>query len=336
MESPAFLRRTALGALATALAAALLAAAAHGSGLPFAGDVSGIVLHGPDETLRNFCVMEDDRLWLVLPGGARHELVTSVSDAAIANPGDGSFHSFEESQVRAALAAVRYPLGGVRAEVFLLPYPRRHGLESAAGEKLILLSPGVYPLAAERQHAEFVHELGHLIQYAHMPDASADAWTRYRQLRGITDVTVYYAGAAHADRPHEIFAEDFRALFGGSLANYSGTIENSALAPPASVAGLADFMLGLAGNGVVGEALSCSPNPSTETVSFARAAGAASTLDVYDLAGRRVATLSPVTVSGTVRWHWDGRDLVGAPVGAGVFFARPRDGGGTVRVLRAR
>ena len=166
MEPVAFLRRSALGLLGTALGAALLVAAAHGSELPASGDASGLTLHGPEETLRDYCVTQDGRLWLVLPGGARYELVTSTTDQAISNAGDGSFHPFEESQVRAALAAVRYPTDGLCADVFLLPYPRRDGLESAAGPQLILLAPGVRPLTPEHQHAEFIHELGHVVQYA--------------------------------------------------------------------------------------------------------------------------------------------------------------------------
>ena len=49
------------------------------------------------------------------------------------------------------------------------------------------------------------------------------------------------------NRPHEIFAEDFRALFGGPTANYSGTIENPGLVHPGAVPGLAAFFLNLTG-----------------------------------------------------------------------------------------
>lgn len=338
MEPVRFVRHTALGLLGTLLGAVLLAAPARGAELPAAGDASGLVIHGPEETLRDFCVEQDGQLVLVLPGGARYPLVTSTSDAAIANAGDGSFHPFEEVQVRAALAAMQHPIAQVKADVFLLPYPRRGGLESAAGPRLILLSPGVRPLTAEQQHAEFIHELGHVVQYARIPDADADAWARYRDLRGIGDLSIYHAGARHSDRPHEIFAEDFRALFGGSLANYSGTIENPRLAPPATVAGLPEFMRELAGatGPWVAAALSCYPNPSVDAVSFARAGGASVPLDVYDVAGRRMATLQPSAAVGVTTWLWDGRDHAGVPVGAGVFFARARDGEGTLRVTRVR
>lgn len=337
MQTVFLVRRMALGLLGTALAAALLVVSAHGSEIAASGTAGSFVLHGPEETLRDFCVLEEGRLWLVLPGGSRFELITSTDDPAIANPGDGAFHPFEESEVRAALAGSRYPLDGVCADVFLLPYPRRAGLQSAAGPELILLSPGVRPLPPEHQHAEFFHELGHVVQYARMPDPDTEAWTSYRTLRGIRDAAVYNDAAAHADRPHEIFAEDFRSLFGDALANYSGTVENAGITPPNSVAGLADFIRGLSGVATTSFALACFPNPSSESVTFARVGGGPTTLDVFDLAGRRVARLAPNATLAGVTWTWDGRGTDGARVGAGMFFARPRDGSAPVlRITRLR
>src|SRR5205807_7522967 len=133
---------------------------------------------------------------------------------AITNPGDGDFHSFDAAEVRAAMTLVRFPLRGISAEVFILPYPRRQSLESAAGPGLILLSPGVRPLSREHQHSELVHELGHVVQYSFLPDAHAEDWSEYASMRGL-DPTVNNATSPHASRPHEIWAEDFRALFGG-------------------------------------------------------------------------------------------------------------------------
>jgi hypothetical protein len=337
METVALLRRTAIGLAASTIAAILLIAVANASEIGVGGATNQFTIHGPDETLRDYCVVEDGVLWLVLPGGARFELITSTADPAIANPGDGQFHPFDESEVRAALAATRYPLDGICADVFLLPYPRRAGLQSAAGPELILLSPGVLALSPEHQHAEFVHELGHVVQYARMPDLNQDEWSRYREMRGIEDAALYNDAGAHADRPHEIFAEDFRALFGDALANYSGTIENATITPPASVPGLGEFMRTLGGLGAA-NALVCFPNPSSGPVSFVRGAGAAATaLDVYDLAGRRVATLEPSFGNGAISWTWDGHDVRGARAAAGTFFARPRDGSApALRITRVR
>jgi hypothetical protein len=226
---------------------------------------------------------------------------------------------------------VNYPLDGLSAEIFILPYPRRAGLTSVAGPGLILLSPGVYPLPSEQQHSEFIHELGHVVQYARLPDQDAALWNRYRTLRGITDVSVYSDNAVHADRPHEIFAEDFRALFGGPLAHSTGNIENAALTPPAQIEGLADFMLNLSG-ALLTVTLGAHPNPSRGPVLFSRKGSATVALDLFDVAGRRLATVAPEPIANGVRWKWDGRDESGRLAGPGVVFARAHDGSASAHV----
>jgi hypothetical protein len=293
---------------------------------------SRIVIHDAQETLRNWCRPDSQgALWLVLPSGMTFELVTSTADPAISNHGDGAFHAFDAGEVKAALAAVSYPLDGVTAEVFILPYPRRAGLTSVAGNGLILLSPGVYPLSNEQQHSEFVHELGHVVQYARLPDHDAISWNRYRTLRGITDVGIYSDNAAHADRPHEIFAEDFRGLFGGSLAVSAGSIENASLTLPTQVAGLADFMLSLTGPQLT-VTLGARPNPTRGPVLFSRKGSSMVVLDLFDLAGRRLARVAPEAVSDGVCWNWDGRDESGHRAAPGVVFARASDGSAIARV----
>src|SRR5262245_22750157 len=109
----------ALALIASAPLGLVPAARAGDGALPVPGNVSGLIIHDAAETLRDYCVSEDGLLWLELPNGSRHELVTSVKDPAIVNPGDGSFHPFDELQVRGAIAALRQPLGTVHAEVFL-------------------------------------------------------------------------------------------------------------------------------------------------------------------------------------------------------------------------
>ena len=318
------------GLLAVLLAAPALANELATSGVPTSGR---IVIHDAQETLRDWCQLDTGGgLWLVLPGGMSFELVTSTADPAITNQGDGSFHAFDADEVSAALAAVRYPLDGMAADVFILPYPRRAGLTSAAGPGLILLSPGVYAVPREQQHAEFDHELGHVVQYARLPDLDVASWDRYRALRGITDLGVYSSQTpVHADRPHEIFAEDFRALFGGALANSTGNIENASLTPPVQVEGLADFMVALSGAPLT-VTLGARPNPARGAVVFSRKGSGAVALDVFDLAGRRLATVAPEVGDGWQRWSWNGRDESGRRAGPGVVFARVRDGSAGARV----
>jgi len=322
-------------ALATLLAVAGPGPAVLADELPvrLVPATGGIVVHDAAETLRDWCRLDDaGTLWLVLPGGARFELVQSTADSVLTNPGDGAFHPFDAFEVRTALGAVRYPLEGVAAEVFILPYPRREGLSSAAGAGLVLLSPGVLPLPPEQQHSQFVHELGHVVQRAILPDQATADWDRYRTLRGIADTRVYFDGALHLNRPHEIFAEDFRALFGGALATATGNIENGSLTPPAQVAGLEDFLLQLSG-AVPNGGLAALPNPARGSVRFARNRPIAVPLDVVDAAGRHVTTLAPEVASGWTRWNWDGRDAAGRRVGPGVVFVRARDGSASARVI---
>ncbi len=299
--------------------------------------VAGVVVHDAAETLRDFCRTENGQLVLVLPGGSRWELVTSTTDAAIANPGDGAFHPYETAEVEAAMAAVNFPLRGISAEVFILPYPRRASLESAAGPGLILLSPGVRTLSREHQHSEFVHELGHVIQYAIMPDTDAQAWDTYMQMRAL-DPNAHQAGSPHADRPHEIWAEDFRALFGGVSATQNGTIENADLAYPTQVTGLDAFMQSVAASAAAHIHANLVAAPLGHgAVTFSRIGERAAVLDVFDAQGRRLASVEPTVGEGAIVWNWNGTTAAGTPVASGVVFARARDAqGGVTRVTIVR
>src|SRR5262245_10449144 len=263
----------------------------------------GLTVHGPEETLASYCHEENGVLWLVLPSGSRFELLTSTCE--LPNPGDGAFHPFDEAIVRSALAAARFPTSGVTAEVFILPYPRRDGLQSAAAPQLMLLSPGVTPLSTEQQHAAVLHELGHVIQYQFMPDGAADLWSRYRHLRGIADELRFSADAPHADRPHEIFAEDFRVLFGDALANYSGSIENETLRSPRAVPGLDAFIASLSGALMASESFRGFPNPTRGALSFRRDGVSAEALDLFALSGRRLAAVTPTPPGEVLPLRWD-------------------------------
>jgi len=319
------IKRGLLGFIGIVIGLILVVLAARGDELSGPGvGARGVVVHDAAETLERFCVPDTDGTWwFTPPGGARWELVTRIADPAIANPGDGVFHPFDADEVRAAIAALRYPLGGLGIEVFVLPYPRRAQLESAAGPGLILLSPGVMPVARETQHVIVTHELGHVVHLARMPDAGAEAWSRWRSLRGVSDEGVYRASAMHADRPHEIFAEDFRVLFGDALAASGGSIENAALTSPAAVPGLDAFVLSLVPV-APGPSLVARPNPSRAAVTMSRVGDVARMMDVYDVTGRRVATLAPEGSSAGWNWRWDGRGDDGRTLAPGRYLARER------------
>ena len=139
-------------------------------------------------------------------------------------------------------------------------------------------------------------------------------------------------------RSHEIWAEDFRALFGGATANAAGTIENAELAYPTQVAGLDRFMETIALNAAATATdRIIAGTPSHGAVTFARLGARAAVLDVYDTAGRRIASIEPSVGETGVAWNWDGSDRAGRPVQGAVVFTRARNGqGGTTRVVMVR
>lgn len=262
--------------------------------------------------------------------GRRWDLITDINDPSISNRGSGSFHPADAIEVERALEAVEDDaMTDLVVDVFLLPYPRRGLLASSADRGAIYLSPGVHPYPAAQLHMLVTHELGHVFQYRFLPDSDGAGWAAYRQLRGLTDTSIYHASASHRNRPHEIFAEDFRVLFGGELANYSTSIENPALTYPTQVPGLESFLLGLgsstasAGDGF---GLVSSPNPfhPLTTIRFRLDAGShIVNLEIVDVRGRLIRQLAAEELTeGTYEYRWDGRTTNGDRVASGVYFAR--------------
>jgi hypothetical protein len=86
-------------------------------------------------------------------------------------------------------------------------------------------------------------------------------------------------------------------------------------------------------------ALGVAPNPggsSGYTVSLGLPADGPATLRLFDVAGRRVATLlEGDRPAGSARLRWDGRSAGGSPVAAGMYFARleTQTGSRTVKIV---
>ncbi|NTV04430.1 T9SS type A sorting domain-containing protein [bacterium] len=84
--------------------------------------------------------------------------------------------------------------------------------------------------------------------------------------------------------------------------------------------------------------LTVSPNPSPGgqvTIDYALAdKSAGETIAIYDIAGRRVSTLSGGLKSGSGQLHWNGRSDDGRPVAAGIYFVRLQARGGYEEVKR--
>jgi hypothetical protein len=333
-----------------------------GPALGFASAEASAVMHDVQDVLANYTSQLDGKLYFTSPSGQTWELITDINDPEIANKGDGSFHPFSRDVAEEALAQVSYPSNEIPFEVFILPYPRRGTTESSASPGAMFLSPGVLECSAELVHFTVTHELGHVVHRRFMPDENGELWQRYRDLRNITNASIYNATAIHRNRPNEIFAEDFRFLFGSALANYSGTIENSSLLLPTQVPGLRDFMLSLAdaGQGKSGEvasiALHSFPNPFNPVLNVSFSVGLSSTdvplnlselassspgaisrafsegsgaslhrlvLRVYDVSGRLVRTLIDEELSpGSYSAVWRGTDEQGNMVSSGIYFLR--------------
>lgn len=322
-----------------------------------AGSAAEVRIVGANEVLDRFCSRQGGRLYLTLPGFATQELITSTDDPAIANAGDGSFHPLDRGAVEDALRELDFPVDRVDAAVYVLPYPRRAGLESAASCGAILLAPGTRPVAATTVHAVVAHEFGHVVQHALAPEGSP-AWSEYARLRGLALSEAGGDGtssdAPHAEQPREIFAEDFRALLGGPLARGDGSVENAALLVPQELPGLAEFLSDLAerarrtamqGAFARGHSIAAYPNPFRESVTLsaapALAIGAlpeARTLRLLDVRGRVVRRETvPVMGDGSITWRWDGRNALGARLAPGTFFAEVEgESGRATRIVLAR
>jgi hypothetical protein len=206
-----------------------------------------VTIHTP-ERLRDGLTMIHGQPVLRLDDGRTLPVVTDIEDPSIVNKGDGRFHPLPHRFVTEALASLTHPAMRMAVTVYLLPYPCRGVLVSSTVGTELFLSPHVLPV--DRGTAAYIvaHEMGHAFRNAFLPDGSG-AWEQYRRLRGIDDAVRFNDDAGHAYRPGEIFAEDFRVLFGGPEAHFAGFVENPELPSPQRVSGLSHFLARIGGEG---------------------------------------------------------------------------------------
>ncbi|MCA9727198.1 MAG: hypothetical protein KC729_05895 [Candidatus Eisenbacteria bacterium] len=272
----------------------------------------GIEVFPAEEVLRDRVYEAGDgSLWFRGPTG-ESALVSSTADPQILNPGDGAFHPVDAQEVVRALESLPAELlRGLDVQIFVLPYPRSGLLSSSADDHAVYLSPGVLEYSGAQVHFLVGHELGHSYHRAHLPDSDTTTWERYREIRGITDEDRFRADAEHADRPHEIFAEDFRVLFSGDWGRGDGSVENRDIAPPGAVDGLAVFLRGLSAEGAA-EPLTwrAYPNP-VQPGDGLHLRGSGSTISealLFDAGGRRVAAMQ-VQPSAAGEWMLETPEL---------------------------
>lgn len=230
-------------------------------------------------------------------------------------------------EVVEALGKISYPSLELEASVVILPVPRCDVLESSVEGAVVFLSPGRIDWPREHVHYTVAHEMGHVLHNALMPDSRQDLWKEYAGLRGL-DFEAAKAARDHAGRLHEIFAEDFRVLFGGELARCGSGVENHDLPMPDIIPGLKEFFLALPDRAQGNVLTSTSPNPFSDRLAMrAWSADGAIALDeavIYDARGRVVTVLKPAGSGGEI--SWDGRSGDGRLAAPGFYFVALRAG----------
>jgi hypothetical protein len=281
------------------------------------------------EDVGAYIKVEGGRAYIDFPGTQRWALAGSSTD----------YHAMSPEVVREAVEAIDYPIDDLGIEMLILSVPRSRVPESSAEGRVIFLSPGKVDYPCQHIHYIVTHEIGHAVQHMLMPGSRGDLWETYGALRGL-DYDVMGPSASHSMRPAEVFAEDFRALFGSESARFEGNVENHDIPRPEDVPGLKEFLMSLLGEWENNVRVSAFPNPFESAVVFEvfNLGGAAYALDVtlFDVRGRVIRSLS-LPPDGKSCIVWDGSDETGKQVPPGMYFADVRtEKGSTIRKLIRR
>jgi hypothetical protein len=316
-----------------------------------------IKLFTPQDIMAMTARDQDGRLLFRLSDGTCYELIEETGDPRIANAGDGSFHPADTDWVIDALASVDVAGENVDldVEVYVLPLPRSGYVESSACGGRIFISPGVREIARCLVAFTVTHELGHVFQRRYAPEGSGNAWNEYLKLRGIAGNVLSTEETPRASRPVEIFAEDFRYLFGGSESRYAGGIENQEIPAPDKVPGLEEYFTALVAPASLARAggpadapiaLSNYPNPFNPSTTIRAvfsgpvpASADAIDVSIYRVDGSLVRRLRGGTIAANeFSVRWDGRDERGSAAPSGVYFyaIRAAGFGSTGKMVLAR
>ena len=250
--------------------------------------------------------------------------VCNISLAAVQT----NYVPFDNAEVLSALAEMNGFEIDLAVNVYLLPAPPTVVNSSFARGNNIYLAPGTGTIAASTQAYITTHEMGHVLTAVYM-DNSPSRWNSYMELRGLTH-ELNGSSAPHADRAREIVAEDFRFLFGGSLATTNGSIENHHLVLPNQVDGLKELMLEfLAQKALVTTSVASTkafPNPCNPrtTIKMELPSGTMANsvrLSIYNVRGNLVRTINSGAINGeSVSVNWNGNNDMGQGVSSGRYL----------------
>ncbi|MGE5328581.1 MAG: hypothetical protein ACM3KR_03630 [Deltaproteobacteria bacterium] len=133
----------------------------------------------------------------------------------------------------------------VTANVYFLDYKLKdysNAMALSFKDNSIVVFGTSVKLGKEEIHRLAVHELGHQVDFQLMDEKKRQ---EYRKIRGIEDSAIYNdSSKTYVNRPQEIFAEDFRLLFGGEVARKAPHL-NSSLEDVNQTAQLKEFFLSL-------------------------------------------------------------------------------------------
>ncbi len=266
---------------------------------------TGITVYPPDDVWK-YCSVDGGELVIRFKGAYPWALEQAK----------GPIFPMDEDEVIDAIKQINFPLDRVIADVLILPLIRIEIRRSSTEGSLVFLSPGTSPYSREHIHYTTVHEIGHVVQHLLMPGEAKHLWKEYLGLRGLEE----NADNIPPKVLRELFAEDFRMLFGGDLARFNGVSAMKDFESPEKVPGLVEFMLKLSDRGFSGP-INVSPNPFSDVVSFDFDHWnlGETRLKIFDAQGRFVTEigLDPIFKG---RASWNGNSSSGEEVAPGVYF----------------
>jgi hypothetical protein len=283
-----------------------------------------IAADAQEATIGNTCIYSPAQVsdFLIERGGLTYVSFPGAHDWVVLADG-ATYCPMPLEDVASAVSGISFPADCLRIDILILPVPRRDVPSSSAEGNVIFLSPGRIAYPKQHVHYTVTHEIGHVVHHVLMPDSREDLWRAYAGLREVAYASPS-SGGAHACRLHEIFAEDFRVLFGTDLARCGGQVENHDIAPPLEVEGLKDFFLSLLSRSEGRPHVLIYPNPfqSNLVVRAVSADGCCDLSEValYDVRGRLIQVVTPQS-GGRGQVAWNGLDRLGGRVAPGLYFA---------------